>query len=376
MDTPQTAEDFISQMSGNELASIFGSKGLSSAAKGGIFAALKGAPLSAYPKGLSSLAMRGMFAPAAIASIVNRAGGISMAANQAEEQAGITKGMGYDPVTQGLTQIASFVGQPHTLTGKARGAISGDPGSSEFGAQIGQGQLGIGRGQADPFGQGHTVSSGPSAGTQTNPAVTSALEQYIEEQSPITVTGEDLEGSMGAGGFGAEVARGGGSAAIGIGLGHEDPAAAIGAGLAEGIGEGGNVSGMGPGPGPSPGHGDIGGDGGGDGGTVLCTVLYAKGIMPDDMYKADSDYGKSLPQDVIDGYHLWAIPVAGWMTKSELFTRVMTVPVMSWAKHMAGERTLFGTLCEKVGVPVCRLIGRIKYLSTTRGLKPRRRGLA
>jgi hypothetical protein len=129
---------------------------------------------------------------------------------------------------------------------------------------------------------------------------------------------------------------------------------------------------MGPGVGPSPGHGDIGGDGGGDGGTVLCTVLHAKGIMPDDMYKADSEYGKSLPQDVIDGYHIWAIPLAGLMTKSEFVTNCLKPLVMSWGRHMAGERTLFGTFCEKIGVPACRLIGRLKGLSTTRGLKPRR----
>ena len=99
--------------------------------------------------------------------------------------------------------------------------------------------------------------------------------------------------------------------------------------------------------------------GDGDGGTVLCTVLYEKGIMPNEIYQKDSEYGRNLPHEVLDGYHFWAITVAGWMTRSNLILKIMEKPVMAWGRHIAGERNLFGCICEKIGIPVCKLIGKL-----------------
>lgn len=96
--------------------------------------------------------------------------------------------------------------------------------------------------------------------------------------------------------------------------------------------------------------------------TVLCTVLHEKGIMPDDIYAADVRYGNALTPDIIDGYHAWAEPLAALMQRHDIVLYAMAKPVMSWARHMAGRKNLFGYICEFVGVPICKLIGRLKIL--------------
>jgi hypothetical protein len=120
-------------------------------------------------------------------------------------------------------------------------------------------------------------------------------------------------------------------------------------------------------PGSAPGVSDSSdsdeGDGEGEGGTVLCTVLYKKGIMPEPIYEADSRYGASLPEDVVDGYLAWATPLADWMTKNNLLLIILTPFIMMWARHMAGERNTWGYLCEKVGIPMCKLINKIRNWS-------------
>jgi hypothetical protein len=282
---PQSAEDIIGQIIGNDLANLFGTKGLSAAAKGGIFAALKGVPLSAYPKGLSTVALRGLFAPATIAKGANIALGGHLATGPALEKGATMTDLTNNPVLGELAAVNAFQSDPHHSSAIGRGldalsdaAFGEDPGYSEdpgFQVSLGLSQKGA-TGRDDPT---------------TNPAaIQNALTQAINQQGyNLDATGiAALQGSTGM---------------------HSDSPVGGGASL----GGSGNV-GPGAGPGSPTGMGSPGdvGAGGGDGGTCLCTVLNAKGIMPDDMYKADSEYGKSLPQDVIDGYHIWAIPLAGW----------------------------------------------------------------
>lgn len=101
------------------------------------------------------------------------------------------------------------------------------------------------------------------------------------------------------------------------------------------------------------------------GDTVLCTVLHEKGIMPDDIYDADVKYGNMLSYEVMVGYHVWAVPVANLMRRSDLMTKLVAKPIMLWAKHIAGRRNIFGYLCEIIGIPICRFIGRNKTIPAT-----------
>jgi len=115
------------------------------------------------------------------------------------------------------------------------------------------------------------------------------------------------------------------------------------------------------------GEGDGGGDSGGDG-TVICTELARQGLIPQEWFEADAATGKEFEAndpDVITGYHCWAIPVAKLMSKSKIATRIASLMAIPWAKEMYirqgnnGFGTLRGKIAVHVGVPICRLIGKI-----------------
>lgn len=96
--------------------------------------------------------------------------------------------------------------------------------------------------------------------------------------------------------------------------------------------------------------------------TVICGELHRQGYMPSGLYAKDAAYGDFLTKNnihVIIGYQFWAIPVVKLMRKSKLFTKLMAIPALKWAKHIAGEEeSLFGKFCVNVGEPVCAMIGK------------------
>jgi len=93
--------------------------------------------------------------------------------------------------------------------------------------------------------------------------------------------------------------------------------------------------------------------------TVICTELYNQGYMPEHIYTKDGEYGKTVSYEVLTGYHFVAIPLVKLMKKSNLITKIISIPALSWAYHIAGEKkSVFGYFCQKVGEPVCGLIGK------------------
>jgi len=105
------------------------------------------------------------------------------------------------------------------------------------------------------------------------------------------------------------------------------------------------------------------------GGSVICTELYRQGLIDYRVYRADQRFGLRLLRndpDVITGYHFWAKPVVRLMRKSKLFTRLVYKSVgNAWAQEMAlreglnGFGTVRGKLSIAVGVPMCRMMGRM-----------------
>ena len=121
---------------------------------------------------------------------------------------------------------------------------------------------------------------------------------------------------------------------------------------------------------------DADGNGAGDaGGTVICTELYRQGLIDKHVYRADQRFGLRLLRndpDVITGYHLWAKPVVRLMRKSPLFTQVIFKSVgEAWAREMSlreglnGFGTVRGKLVIAVGIPACRMIGRMLATCST-----------
>lgn len=101
--------------------------------------------------------------------------------------------------------------------------------------------------------------------------------------------------------------------------------------------------------------------------SVICTELYSQGIMSKELYLKDSEYGRilqdTMPHTIV-GYHSWAKPTVKLMKKSKLFTKLISIPALKWAKHIAGEESsLVGYVCQNIGEPICNILGRIITLS-------------
>jgi len=97
--------------------------------------------------------------------------------------------------------------------------------------------------------------------------------------------------------------------------------------------------------------------------SVLCTELHRQGLMSRDLYLKDAAYGEYLKKynpNVVVGYKFLAAPFVALMSKSSMFTSIMKYPILSWAKHIAGEKSsTWGHLCQNIGEPVCAIIGKL-----------------
>jgi hypothetical protein len=100
---------------------------------------------------------------------------------------------------------------------------------------------------------------------------------------------------------------------------------------------------------------------------VICAELHRQGLMDDAIYTADEAFGRYLrynQHDVLLGYQLWAKPVAQWMQKSRMVTRIVASLATPWSYEMAyrmGARdkgNAEGKILMDIGVPICRAIGR------------------
>jgi hypothetical protein len=99
--------------------------------------------------------------------------------------------------------------------------------------------------------------------------------------------------------------------------------------------------------------------------SVICTELNRQGILSDELYKIDSEFGEQLKTyapNIVVGYHLWAKPLVKLMRKSSIVTSILALPALQWARYIAGESNFIGFMLFQVGAPLCGLIGSIKLL--------------
>jgi hypothetical protein len=97
--------------------------------------------------------------------------------------------------------------------------------------------------------------------------------------------------------------------------------------------------------------------------SVLCTELHRQGLMSRELYLKDAAYGIQLKisnPNVVVGYQFLAAPFVALMSKSSVFTSIMKYPILSWARHIAGEKySVWGHLCQNIGEPFCAVIGKL-----------------
>ena len=112
---------------------------------------------------------------------------------------------------------------------------------------------------------------------------------------------------------------------------------------------------------------------GNDGGKLVCTAMNKMGLLPDDIYALDSEYGLMVNRDdpiLGDGYRLWALPVSEYIKRDALGARALRAfmrPItLAWAKEMAHQMrpeeykpNYAGKVIMAIGHPTCRIIGHV-----------------
>ena len=112
---------------------------------------------------------------------------------------------------------------------------------------------------------------------------------------------------------------------------------------------------------------------GNDGGKVICAAMNKMGLLPDDIYALDSEFGIKVNRDdpmLGDGYRLWALPVSEFIKKDTLGARAFRaflLPItLAWAKEMAHQMrpeeykpNYAGKVIMAIGHPTCRVIGHV-----------------
>lgn len=129
-------------------------------------------------------------------------------------------------------------------------------------------------------------------------------------------------------------------------------------------------AGPGPGEGPTgtegvgsdPSTGDGGGSGGASG-SVICTALHDMGLMPDEIYEKDQEFGRRVDPIIYAGYIRWARHIAAAIRAYPILGHMVRPIVMAWAREMAGQSNLVGRVMMLVGMPMCKYLGNNRCLS-------------
>ena len=104
---------------------------------------------------------------------------------------------------------------------------------------------------------------------------------------------------------------------------------------------------------------------------MICTELRRQGLVGDEVYAADCEFGRQQDPQVLRGYHLWAPSVVRAMRRSRIFTGLVSCLAQPWMREMAhrqglGSRgSLVGRAIMIVGLPFCRMLGRYRDEQST-----------
>ena len=107
-----------------------------------------------------------------------------------------------------------------------------------------------------------------------------------------------------------------------------------------------------------------GADSGGDD-KVICTALKDMGLLDEELWQHDGAYGRTLPLETRQGYWAWGVPTAKFIRKNRWAAKAIRPVVTEVAKEMAhrvgyGRGSKLGAALLYVGLPMCRVINRIK----------------
>lgn len=113
---------------------------------------------------------------------------------------------------------------------------------------------------------------------------------------------------------------------------------------------------------------DGGSGGSSGGGKLICTELYRQGLMDEEIYLADQEFGKYMKEthpEIMAGYTSFAIPIVEKMKESEEFTQAVNVVVKPWSEEMAYKAGLkesgnfVGAVIMNVGMVIFWITGSL-----------------
>ena len=98
---------------------------------------------------------------------------------------------------------------------------------------------------------------------------------------------------------------------------------------------------------------------------VICTALKDMGLLDKELWQHDGAYGLTLPLETRQGYWAWGVPTAKFIRKNRWAAKAIRPVVTEVAKEMAhrvgyGKGSKLGAALLYVGLPMCRVISRIK----------------
>ena len=89
------------------------------------------------------------------------------------------------------------------------------------------------------------------------------------------------------------------------------------------------------------------------------------GLLDEELWQHDGAYGRTLPLETRQGYWAWGVPTAKFIRKNRWAAKAIRPVVTEVAKEMAhrvgyGRGSKLGAALLYVGLPMCRVINRIK----------------
>ena len=98
---------------------------------------------------------------------------------------------------------------------------------------------------------------------------------------------------------------------------------------------------------------------------VICTALKDMGLLDKELWQHDGAYGETLPLEIRRGYWAWGVPTAKFIRSNTWAAKAIRPVVTETAKEMAyrvgyGKGSKLGAALLYVGLPMCRVISRIK----------------
>lgn len=95
--------------------------------------------------------------------------------------------------------------------------------------------------------------------------------------------------------------------------------------------------------------------------SVICTKLYDAGLLDGVLYSMGRVHFLELPENVVEGYSAWAVPIARLIPENRFLTRIaLFIAVRRYTYIVFNQWSLTGWLTVALAEPICGVIGNAR----------------